>query len=158
MTTLLQDVLFPRKSYQRWIITTEAMWTPCIKDVCTSARILGAFEVLLQQKRYTFRHDTVLHKVTEAFKTFILNVKEAIPISAKSSLNFVKKRRKCALQKDCSGWYLHHASDWILHKVIEALKTFILNIKEAVSISAKSSINFVKTRSKCALQKDCFGW
>ena len=47
---------------QRWRITTEAMCTLCSKEVCTTAHILGACKVALQQGRYTFRHDTLLHK------------------------------------------------------------------------------------------------
>ena len=84
---------------KRWRITTEAMCTLCSKDVCTTAHILGACKVALQQGRYTFRHDTVLHQVTEALQTFISSIKEAVPISAKSSIMFVKKRSKSAWQK-----------------------------------------------------------
>ena len=46
--------------------TTEAMYTLCRKDVCTTAHILGAWKVSLLQGRYIFRHDTVLRQVIEA--------------------------------------------------------------------------------------------
>ena len=65
------------------------MCTLCSKDVCTTAHTLGACKVSLELGRYTFRHNTVLCKAVEALKTFILNVKEAVIISAKSSITFV---------------------------------------------------------------------
>ena len=46
--------------------TTEAMYTSCRKDVCTTAHILRAWKVSLLQGRYIFRHDTVLRQVIEA--------------------------------------------------------------------------------------------
>ena len=77
------------------------------------AHILGACKVALQQGRSTFRHDTVLHQVIEALETFISNIKEAVPISAKSSTMFVKKRAKVPHKRTPSVGILHHASDWV---------------------------------------------
>ena len=54
---------------------------------------------------------TVLHQVTKAFKTFILNIKEAVPISAKLSLKFVKKGTKVP-RSSAPVRILHHVSDW----------------------------------------------
>ena len=90
------------------------MCTLCSKDVCTAAYILWAYKVSLQQKRYTFSHDTVLRKVTEALKTFILSLKEAVPISANSSIKFVKKWAKMRRKRAPPVSILHHASDWVL--------------------------------------------
>ena len=90
------------------------MCTLCSKDICTTAHILGASKVSLQQGRYTFRHDTVLRKVIEALKTFILNIKEAVPISPKSSIKFVKKGTKVPCKRSPPVGILHHASDWVL--------------------------------------------
>ena len=42
------------------------MSTLCSKDVCTTAHILEVCKVSLLQRRYTFRHDTVLHQVIKA--------------------------------------------------------------------------------------------
>ena len=72
---------------KRWRITTETMSTLCSKDVCTTAHILGACKVSLQQGRYTFRDDTVLREVIEVLKTLILNIKDTVPISPKSSIS-----------------------------------------------------------------------
>ena len=98
----------------RWRITTETMCTLCSKDICTTAHILRAGKVSLQQGRYTFRHDTILRGVIEVLKTFILNIKDTIPISPKSSINIVRKGRKVPRKRTPPVGILHHASDWIL--------------------------------------------
>ena len=90
------------------------MCTLCSKDVCTIAHILGACKVALQQGRYAFRHDTVLHQVIEALQTFISNIKEAVPISAKSSIMFVKKGAEVPRKRTPPVGILHYASDWVL--------------------------------------------
>ena len=75
---------FPSPTHlKRFRITTEAMYTLCSKDLCTTAHIVGACKVSLLQGRYTFRCDTVLCQAFEAVKTFISNTKEAASISAK---------------------------------------------------------------------------
>ena len=53
---------------------------------------------------------TVLHQVIEALKTFISNIKGAVPISAKSSITFVKKRSKSGLAKELVqlAFYIKH--------------------------------------------------
>ena len=79
------------------------MCTLCSKDVCTTSQILGACKALLQQGRFTFTHNT-----------FILNIKEAVPISAKSSIKFVKKGTKVPCKRSPPVGILHHASDWVL--------------------------------------------
>ena len=43
---------------KRWQITTEASCFLCKKKVCTSAHILGACQVALQQQHFTYRHDS----------------------------------------------------------------------------------------------------
>ena len=115
---------------KKWRITTEAMCTLCSKYVCSTAHILGACSVSLQQTRYRFDHDTVLCKITEALNTFILNIKEGA----------------CRVSLQQGRYRFKH--DTVLRKVIEALNTFILNIKEAVRICTKSSITFVKKGAK----------
>ena len=105
------DTLLSPINLKRWRITTEAMCTLCSKDVCTTAHILGACKVALQQGRYTFRHDTVLHQVIEALQTFISNIKEAASISAKSSIMFVKKGAKVPRKRTPPVGILHYVSD-----------------------------------------------
>ena len=112
--TLAVNHLPSPTNLKRWRITTETMCTLCSKDVCTTADILGACKVSLQQGRYTFRHDTVLREVIEVLKTFILNIKVTVPISPKSSIKFVRKGTKVPRKRTPPVGILHHASDWIL--------------------------------------------
>ena len=76
------DTLQSPTNLKRWRITTEAMCTLCSKYVFTTSHILGVSKVSLQQWCNTFMYDTVLRKVIEALKTFILNIKVAAPILA----------------------------------------------------------------------------
>ena len=105
------DTLPSPTNLKRWRITTETMCTLYSKDVCTTAHILGASRVSLLQGRYTFRHDTVLHQVIAALKTFISNIKEVVPISPKTSIKFVKKGAKVPCKRSPPLGILHHASD-----------------------------------------------
>ena len=101
------DTLPSSTNLKRWRTTTEAMCTLCSKVVCTTVHILGACKVALQQGKYTFRHDTVLHQVIEALQTFISNIKEAVPISAKSSIMFAKKGAKVPRKRTPPVGILH---------------------------------------------------
>ena len=67
------DTLPSSTNFKRWRITTEAVCTLFSKDVCITGHILGACKVSLQQGRYTFRYDTILRKIIESPKSFILN-------------------------------------------------------------------------------------
>ena len=102
------DTLPSPTNLKRWRITTEAMCTLCSKDVCTTVHILGACKVLLLQGRYSFRYDTVLHQVIEALKTFVSNIKQALPVSAKSSITFVKNAAKVPGKRTPPVGILHH--------------------------------------------------
>ena len=94
-------------------ITTEAMCTLCSKDMCTTTAHIRACKVPLEQGRYTFRQDTVLHKIINSLKSFILNMKQAVPISPKS-IKFVKKGTKVSPKRTPPVGILHQASGWIL--------------------------------------------
>ena len=104
------------------------MNTLCSKDVCTVAHILGACKVSLLQGKYTFRHDTVLRQVIEALKTSISNMKEAVPVSAKSSIVFVKKGAKVPGKRTPPVGILHHPSDWVLLANLNSNYCFPLHI------------------------------
>ena len=56
---------------KRWQITTEASCFLCKKKVCTSAHILGACQVALQQQRFTYRHDSVLMMLVSVLSQFL---------------------------------------------------------------------------------------
>ena len=108
------DTLPSPANLKRWRITTETMCTLGSKDVCTTAHILGACKVSLQQGRYTFRHDTVLRGVIEVLKTFILTIKDTVPISPQPSIEFVRKGTKVPHKRTPPVGILHLSSDWIL--------------------------------------------
>ena len=102
----------------RTLKSGEKQLKPCapyaVKYVCSTAHILGACKVSIQQGRYTFRHDTVLRKVIEVLKTFILNIKEAVPILSKLSIRFLKKGAKMPHKRTPLVGIINHASDWAL--------------------------------------------
>ena len=75
---------------------------------------MGSLQSITTAREITFRHSNVLHKVIKVLKTFILNIKEAVPISAKLSIKFVKKGVKAPRKRTLSVGILHHASDWVL--------------------------------------------
>ena len=60
------------------------------------------------------RHDTVLRQIIAALKTFISNIKETVPISAKASIKFVKKGPKVSRKRSPPVGILHDASNWVL--------------------------------------------
>ena len=122
------DILSSPSNLKRWRITAEAVCTLCSKDVCTTAHILGGCKLSLQQGRYTFRHDTVLHKIIESLKSVILNIKQEVPIFPKSSIKFVKKGTKVPCKRTPPVGILHQASDWVLLADIDSNYCFTIHI------------------------------
>ena len=55
-----------------------------------------------------------MHKIIESLKSFILNVKQAVPFSPKSANKFVKKGTKVPHKRTPPVGILHQASDWVL--------------------------------------------
>ena len=91
--------------------------------------ISGVLLVLLVLMiKYTFRHDTVLHEVIEVLKTFILNIKDTVPISPKSSIKFVRKGIKVPRKRTPPVAILHHTSDWILLAGLNKTYCFTVHI------------------------------
>ena len=89
---------------KRWRITTEAMCILCSKDVRTTAHIFVCYHYIKEDIHsgmtsisfcysLILKH-SVLCQMIEALKTFISNKKEAVLISAMSSIKFVKKELK----------------------------------------------------------------
>ena len=108
------DTLPSPTNLKRWRITTETMCTLCSKDVCTTAHILGVCKVSLDQGRYTFRHDAVLRQVFAALKSFISNIKETVPISAKTSIKVVKKGAKVLRKRSLHlAFYIMHQTGFL---------------------------------------------
>ena len=82
-----------------------------VNDSSISAVLLVLLVLMI---KYTFRYNTVLREVIEILKTFILNIKDTVPISPKSSIKFVRKGTKVPRKRTPPVGILHHASDWIL--------------------------------------------
>ena len=102
------------------------MCTLCSKDVCT--HILGVCKVLLQQGRYTLRHHTVLHKMIESLKKSILNIKQAVPISPKSSIKSVKNGTKVPHKRTPPVHILHQTSGWVLLTDLDSNYCFPIDV------------------------------
>ena len=157
------DTLPSPTNLKRWRITTEAMCTLCSKDVCSTAHILGACKVALQQGRYTFRHDTVLHQVIEALQTSISNIKEAVPISAKSSIMFVKKGAKVRRKRTPPVGILHYASDWVLLADLNSNYCFPVHIaftqlRPDITIFSNSLIKIILIELTCPCEENMQSW
>ena len=88
------------------------MYTLCSKDVCTTAHILGAFKVLLQQGKNTFKHNNVSHKITANTKNFVLSIKKTVPSFSRSSIKIVENEAKVLYKRTPPVGTLHHGSDW----------------------------------------------
>ena len=56
----------------------------------------------------------MLCQVIAALKSFISNIKETVPISATTSIKFVKKGAKMPRKRSPPVGILHYASDWVL--------------------------------------------
>ena len=122
------DTLRSPTNLKRWRITKEAVCTLCSKGVCTTTHILGACKVSLKQGRYTFGHITVLHKIIESLKIFLLNIKQTVPISPKSFIKFVKKGTKVPPKRTPPVGILHQTSDWVLLADIDNNYCFPIHI------------------------------
>ena len=139
------------------------MCTLCSKDVCATAHILGACKVSLQQGRYTFTDNTVLHGVIEVLKTFILNIKDTLPISPKSSIKFVRKGTKVPRKRTPPVGILHHASDWILLADLNKTHCFPVHIaftqlRPDITICSNSLRKVILIELTCPCEENMESW
>ena len=70
----------------------------------------------------------MLHKIIESLKSFMLNIKQAVPISPKSSIKFVKKGTKVSRKRTPPVGILHQASDWVLLADLDGNYCFPIHI------------------------------
>ena len=157
------DTLPSPTNLRRWRITTEAMFTLCSKKVCTTAHILGACKVALQEGRYTFRHDIVLREVIEALQTFISNIKEAVPISNKSSTMFVKKGTKVLRKRTPPVGILHYPSGWVLLADLNSNYCFPVHfvftqLRPDITIFSNSLRKVVLIELTCPCEENMQSW
>ena len=98
---------------KRWQITTEASCFLCKKKVCTSAHILGACQVALQQQRFTYRHDSVLMMLVSVLSQFLSSFVPSQDSSTK--MIFVKEGQTLKnIKKKPNTGLLHSAPKWKL--------------------------------------------
>ena len=157
------DTLPSPANLKRWRITTETMCTLCSKDVCTTTHILEACKVSLQQGRYTFRHDTVLRGVIQVVKTFILNIKDTVPTSPKSSIKFFRKGTKVPRKRTPPVGILHHASDWILLADLKKTYCFPVHIaftqlRPDITIFSNSLRKVILIELTCPCEENMESW
>ena len=139
------------------------MCTLCSKDVCTTVHILGAYKVSLLQGRYTFRHDAVLRQVIAALKTFISNIKETVPVSAKTSIKFVKKGPKVPCKRSQPVGILHHASGWVLIADLNSSYCFAFHIAFAqlrpdITIFSNNLRKVILIELTCPCEENTESW
>ena len=113
------DTLPSPSNLLRWRISTEASCFLCNKPTCTTAHILGACKVSLNQGRFTFRHNAVLSKLFDYLKDFISNKKPLSLYEARNNFKkfplgyyFVTSGAKSPRKKRPYQGILHHSSDW----------------------------------------------
>ena len=95
----------------RWHINPEASSLLCKKQVRTTAHVLGARTVALQQGRFTFRHDSVLSALIVALESF-LSSKKCINAQSNNSIKFVKAGAKLSkYTKKLHSGLLHLTTD-----------------------------------------------
>ena len=133
------DTLPSSTNLKRWRITTEAMCTLCTKDVCTTAHILEACKVALQQGSYTFRHDTALHQVIEA------------------------KGAKVPSKRTPPVGILHYASDWVLLADLNSNYCFPVHIafpqlRPDITIFSKSLRKVILIELTCPCEENMQSW
>ena len=154
----------PSPTYLKiWRIVTEAMCTLCSIDVFITLIILGACKVSLLQGRYTFRHDTVLRQVIAGLKTFISHIKETMPISAKTSTEFVKKGAKVPPKRSPPVGILHHASDWVLIADLNSNYCFPVHIaftqlRPDITIFSNSLRKVILIELTCPCEENMESW
>ena len=71
---------------------------------------------------------TVWHYIIGSLKSFILNIKQEVPISPKSSIKFVKKGTKVPHKRTPPVGILHQASGWVLLADIDSNYCFPIHI------------------------------
>ena len=107
------DTLLSPSNLHRWHINLEASCLTCKKQVCTSAHVLVACTVTLQQGCSMLCHDSVLSVVVVALESFLFS--KCNNIQSNSSINFVKAGAKLSkYTKKLHSGLLHLTTDWKL--------------------------------------------
>ena len=63
---------------KRWRLCADPSCLLCGKSICTSAHILGACKVALEQGRFTYRHDCVLRIFVNSIREFLTSYSPSV--------------------------------------------------------------------------------
>ena len=96
----------------RWNIDANNTCFLCKKSPCTSAHILGACRISLNQGLYTFRHDSVLKVIFNYISAFLSSKGPSEPKHI-HEVKFVKPGERFTKKNSKYEGLLHLSNDWI---------------------------------------------
>ena len=110
----------------------------------------------------SIRHNTVLREVIEVLKTFILNIRDTVHISPKSSIKFVRKGTKVPHKRTPPVGILHHASDWILladlNKTCVPVHIAFTQLRPDITIFSNSLREVILIELTCHCEENIESW
>ena len=100
---------------------------------------------------------------TESLKTFILNIKQAVPISPESSIKFVKRGTKVLHKRTPPVDILHQASDWVLLTNLDANYCFSIHIaftqlRPDITIFSNALRQVILVELTCPCEENLESW
>ena len=105
------NVLPSPANLKQWDSDSAASCPLCHKDSCTVAHVLGACPFSLHQKRFNYRHDSILKVIEEHLAKFLDTNKGRKPASRSWKSFFVKAGHQQEKKPPRSG-ILFRADDW----------------------------------------------
>ena len=104
-----------------------------------------------------------MREVIEVLQTFILNIKDTVPISPKSSTKFVRKGTKVPHKRTPPVGILHHASDWILLADLNKTYCFPVHIaftelRPDITIFSNSLRKVISIELTCLYEENMESW
>ena len=99
----------------------------------------------------------------ESLKSFILNIKQTVPISHKSSIKFVKKGTKVPHKRTPPVGILHQASDWVHLADIDSNYYFPIHIaftklRPDIGIFSNVLRKFILIELTCPCEENMESW
>ena len=95
--------------------------------------------------------------------SFILNIKQAVPISPKASIKFVKKRTKLPHKRTPPVGILHQTSDWVLLADIDtncrfAIHTAFTHLRPDITIFSNVLKKVIPIELTCPCEENMESW
>ena len=93
----------------------------------------------------------------------MLNIKQAVPISPKSSIKFVKKGTKVSRKRTPSVGILHQASDWVLLADLDGNYCFPIHIaftqlRPDITIFSNALRKVILVKLTCPYEENMGSW